>query len=174
MDGPFWFADEFCHYSNLNGLIGILENREIWLSDYRLLNDTKEISYGRELAVKVISEIVSSEQDAEFYSFLQSIVSEICKSSDKQYYICSMSLAIDELNQWRAYAKDHDGICIVFNGNEAFGTKTIYIRRISDRGGLFIKSMSKLRFLKKLLIFIGQSLTSLKVLIIHSKGILRG
>lgn len=124
MDGPFWFADEFCHYTNLSGLIGILESREIWLSDYRLLNDTKEVSYGRELAVKVISEIALSEQDAEFSLFLQSIVSEISKPSNEQYYICSMSLAIDELVQWRAYAKDCDGVCIVFNGNKGLWNKS--------------------------------------------------
>lgn len=118
MDGPFWFADKFCHYTDLHGLVGILETQQVWLSDHRFLNDTQEISYGRDLAIRKISAVSTLDPDQEFGAFLRSVVDLISKPSVHGSYICSMSLAIDALDQWKWYAGSPDGVCIVFNGEQ--------------------------------------------------------
>ncbi|MEX0724544.1 MAG: hypothetical protein WD053_11725 [Gracilimonas sp.] len=38
---------ELYHYSNLNGIRGIIENRELWFSHISSLNDPMEIDHGR-------------------------------------------------------------------------------------------------------------------------------
>jgi hypothetical protein len=115
---PFWFANEFCHYTNLQGLVGIIESQQVWLSDHRFLNDTQEISYGKDLAVKKLSAITASEPNEEFALFLQSVVSLIDQPGKRASYICSMSLTIDALDQWKWYGGSTDGVCIIFDGEE--------------------------------------------------------
>ncbi len=45
--GRFRFFEklELCHYSDLAGLMGIVDNCKIWLSDHRFFNDASEHSY---------------------------------------------------------------------------------------------------------------------------------
>ena len=38
------------HYTDIGGLAGILTNEEIWFTDYRHLNDPKELLHGIALA----------------------------------------------------------------------------------------------------------------------------
>jgi hypothetical protein len=121
--GPFWFAEKFCHYTNLHGMVGIIESQEIWLSDHRFLNDAQEISYGRKLAIERISAISESEPNKEFALFLRSIIERIKQPRKQASYICSMSLAIDVLDQWKWYGGSTDGICLVFNGSQNLWNK---------------------------------------------------
>ena len=53
LQGPYWVAKDFCHYTNLQGLIGIVESNELWLSDHRFLNDELEYEYGKQLALSL-------------------------------------------------------------------------------------------------------------------------
>lgn len=38
-----------CHYTNSNGLKGIMDNNEIWFTDIRHLNDPSEFLFGCDL-----------------------------------------------------------------------------------------------------------------------------
>jgi hypothetical protein len=123
IQNPFWFAEKFCHYTNLHGMVGIIESQQVWLTDHRFLNDTQEISYGRSLATRIISSISESESNKEFALFLQSIIERINQPCKYASYICSMSLAIDALDQWKWYGGNADGVCIVFNGEQNLWNK---------------------------------------------------
>ncbi len=119
----FWYSNKFCHYTNLTGLLGIIEKQQIWLSDHRFLNDELEISYGRSLAIDEITKISATESNYDFAQFLGDIITEIKQPSDRVSYIGSMSLAIDALDQWRGYTYNNDGVCIVFNGESDLWNK---------------------------------------------------
>jgi hypothetical protein len=123
IDGPFWCTDKFSHYTNLQGMIGIIESQELWLSDHRFLNDTEEISYGKTLTTNAILGIANSESNKEFGLFLKSIVEKINQSKTCASYICSMSLAIDALDQWKWYGGSTDGVCMVFSGKQNIWNK---------------------------------------------------
>lgn len=114
---PFWVAEDFCHYTNLQGLIGIVENNELWLSDHRFVNDELEYEYGKQLAVSVISEMANSEGDSEFSGFLQRLLESIQKPSSWGVYIGSMSFSPDKLDQWKGYGNSTESICIKFAGD---------------------------------------------------------
>lgn len=114
---PTWTAKEFCHYTNLQGLIGIVENNELWLSDHRFVNDELEYEYGKQLSVSVISEMVNSEENSEFSVFLQRMQESIQKPSSQGVYIGSMSFSADNLNQWKGYGNSSESLCIKFEGD---------------------------------------------------------
>ena len=113
---PDWVAKDFCHYTNLHGLIGIVESNELWLSDHRFVNDKLEYEYGKELAMSVILEMANSEEDSEFKEFLLRLFESITKPSSKGIYIGSMSFSPDKLDQWKGYGNSSESICIKFDG----------------------------------------------------------
>ena len=45
------------HYTDANGLEGIIKNQQIWFTHYQHLNDPTEVTYGMEVASRVINEI---------------------------------------------------------------------------------------------------------------------
>lgn len=114
---PHWVATDFCHYTNLQGLIGIVENNELWLSDHRFVNDKLEYEYGKQLALFAITEMANSEGNTEFSGFLQKLSNSIQKPSDRGIYIGSMSLSPDKLDQWKGYGNSSESICIRFAGD---------------------------------------------------------
>ena len=117
LKGPFWCADEFCHYTSIQGLIGIIENKELWLSDHRFVNDPIEYDYGKQLAISTISEIALVEDDAEFRVFLDKLNENITAPSEHGIYIGSMSLAPDNLDLWKGYGRTESSVCIIFSGD---------------------------------------------------------
>lgn len=114
---PFWVATDFYHYTSLQGLIGIVENNEIWLSDHRFLNDKLEYEYGKQVALSVIAEIAIKEKNTEFRVFLDELLSSIQKPSDFGIYIGAMSRSPDKLDQWKGYGNSSESICIKFAGD---------------------------------------------------------
>jgi len=114
---PFWFADDFCHYTSLQGLIGIVEHNELWLSDHRFLNDKLEYDYGKKLALAIIAEAANSASKTEINEFLQRLLKSIEHSGGRGMYIGSMSFSPDKLDQWKGYGNSNESICIKFSGN---------------------------------------------------------
>ena len=43
------------HYTDLNGLLGILESKELWATDVRYLNDASEATFGEERLRKLVA-----------------------------------------------------------------------------------------------------------------------
>jgi len=114
---PCWTAKDFCHYTSIQGLIGIVESNELWLSDHRFVNDELEYTYGKQLAISMISEMAHSEIDNEFKEFLGKLLDSIIKPSNCGIYIGSMSFSPDKLDQWKGYGNSSESICIKFSGD---------------------------------------------------------
>lgn len=62
------------HYTDVNGFISIIQNRELWLSHIRFLNDRKEYLEGIEICKKIIEEL-KSKDNIRHTEFLNSICS---------------------------------------------------------------------------------------------------
>ena len=60
------------HYTSLSGLLGIIENKCIWASDIRYLNDSNEFSYTIELA----SELFKAKEHQDFSDLSKNILFE--------------------------------------------------------------------------------------------------
>jgi hypothetical protein len=111
---PYWEGSEFCHYTNLGGLIGILENTELWLSDHRFVNDPQEFIFGKRMAFELLSLRIENEIDSKYKELLQSVVKEINGLEKDVFYIACFSKVFDTLDQWKAYGSSNDSVCILF------------------------------------------------------------
>lgn len=104
------------HYTNDQGLRGILESGEIWLSDIFNLNDPSELSHGFSHAVNILNSKAEngppeSKQFAKnFAAFHRGGMRETA-----HYFVCSFSMDGDDLGQWRAYADNGRGYALGFD-----------------------------------------------------------
>ena len=103
--------DILYHYTDLNGLIGIVQNQTLWATNVQFLNDKKEQKYGIEL-VKEIAESVKSNQNEKVIELIINHIEDRAKLDD---YITCFSKNGDLLGQWRAYANNGYGVSIGFN-----------------------------------------------------------
>ncbi|MBX6422001.1 DUF2971 domain-containing protein [Thermosulfurimonas sp. F29] len=111
----YYRGDLIFHYTDLNGLIGILTNKGFWLSDARYLNDAEELYNGANLAKQLIKKLISKQRYNHFKKVLEDTLEKLETSSFENHYICSFTMVADTLEHWRAYGENGAGICIGFS-----------------------------------------------------------
>lgn len=115
MDLFFYTGETISHYTDLNGLYGIVESGGFWLSDHRFLNDTEEFENGRKLTSNLIKLLISKQRHANFIVVLAETIKQLEAYSEQPYFVCSFSKKSDSLDQWRSYASNGHGISITFD-----------------------------------------------------------
>jgi hypothetical protein len=108
------------HYTDDNGLKGILENGNLWFTDIFNLNDPTEIAHGFKKAVELLDRLTRPRMPIH-----ETFVSGFANFADKgglgaaaNFFTCSFSLASDDLGQWRAYADNGQGYALGFDAKE--------------------------------------------------------
>lgn len=103
------------HYTDINGLIGILSTNTIRATDARFLNDAQELKYGASIASDVLNEKVGKYRETPQLPFgehdgqaIAEMLSECIKQLEYFHsfsvpFICCLSIARDLLSQWRGY-----------------------------------------------------------------------
>lgn len=114
----FFSQDILYHYTDLNGLTGILQNKGFWLSEAKYLNDKEELYNGCNLTIELIESLINKKRYLSFQEVLLKTISLLKNNEFKNYYITSFSSKADDLEQWRAYSKNGNGVCIGFNTKE--------------------------------------------------------
>src|SRR6267154_2871182 len=106
------------HYTDQNGLLGIIKNREIWATHHQCLNDTQEFLHAKDL---IRNEIDNRRKTAnpDSLSLLQTMRSALDGpgNEDVNLYVASFSEDGDSLPQWRAYG-GAAGFALGFRGSE--------------------------------------------------------
>lgn len=98
------------HYTNAQGLIGILQGKAIWASNVCFMNDTKELVYGREQIVSVLAEAQSRHSTAAVNGFLKACEQRVKEGGlEMDVYAACFCKEGDLLSQWRAYGSMGDG-----------------------------------------------------------------
>lgn len=115
-------ADEavLYHYTDSNGLLGILDCKQFWATDFRFLNDGKEIYYGIDILLEcLLCEPNSGGLRGLFLKRLkekvEAVRSNIEKSIDFRAYVACFCSDGDLLSQWRGYANYGAGYSIGFS-----------------------------------------------------------
>ncbi|HEY4940632.1 MAG TPA: DUF2971 domain-containing protein [Rhizomicrobium sp.] len=102
------------HYTDNSGLLGILQNGTIWLSDLFYLNDPTELRYGVDHAAKLLRTAADTPNArrfaSEFSTFVEQEISQV-----GQFFVGCFSTTADDLGQWRAYADNGKGYAIAFD-----------------------------------------------------------
>lgn len=101
------------HYTSPLGMKSILENRELWASDFAFLNDKSEHRYVYEVLSATIAD--KNVRKSLNYRFLEEVnnLSDLKKVEiDNGYYryVCSFSQNPDALSLWNYYTKTATGI----------------------------------------------------------------
>jgi len=99
-NGIFYREKYVYHYTNLNSLISIIDNKELWLSERSCMNDINDEDFVRRLFKRL-------SQDYSFKdpSFL---------IHGEHQYLFSTSKENDSIHQWSYYGNG-DGVCIEFD-----------------------------------------------------------
>lgn len=96
------------HYTDAQGLLGIIESNTLWAFDIRSMNDEQEYFYGRRLAEKQLEAIASKQTDPsarERAHWLLDRLGSINEAIHIPTYVASFSENPDLLSQWRAYCR---------------------------------------------------------------------
>ena len=96
----------FYHYTDVNGLISILSNNELWLSGIDFMNDYTE--------GKVFFDTIFNNIDDPAIKYKLGHLFELCINTN-QVYTMSFSKKGDQLSQWRGYCPNDGGYCIGFD-----------------------------------------------------------
>jgi hypothetical protein len=105
------------HYTDDNGLEGILRNQEIWATHYKCLNDTSELMSGEqhvEQVLPTIPDTLSDDLERLFAKVVCERYLDRPRVSIVETFVASFSLEADSLPQWRAYGADGHGYAIGF------------------------------------------------------------
>lgn len=92
------------HYTSLEGFMGIINSRSVWMTDFLHLNDLREVNYGLGIFLDTIRPLLEVEKDEVVRGLLFAwcdYLSDVTKA--KRIYIASFCGDGDSLSQWRAY-----------------------------------------------------------------------
>src|SRR5690606_17014349 len=116
------------HYTNLNGLQGIISNSEIWLSNLYFLNDKSEYELGLKIVVEQLENYKSGfsvlRSTKYFVESLEKAI-EFIKGKESPY-VLSLTANNDLLSQWRGYTENGVGVNIGF-GKDFFLNNSLNI-----------------------------------------------
>lgn len=104
------------HYTNQDGLLGIVKNKEIWASHTQYLNDQKEYIHAIALVKSVIEDSKNKYQTSLEQEILKEMKEGIDGNESMNVCVCSFSEEPDSLSQWRAYGGS-SGFSIGFNAS---------------------------------------------------------
>lgn len=90
------------HYTSLEGLIGIVESRSVWMTEFGYLNDRREVRYGVDLLLNTLRQMLQSATEDNVQRLLSTWIARL-EGTTNRVCITSFSADGDSLSQWRAY-----------------------------------------------------------------------
>lgn len=93
------------HYTDINGLLGMILSGKIWATHISRLNDSSEYHHG----IKVVADCVRVAMPDSSKPLVEKILSEFEKV---ETYVASYSTEHDLLSQWRSYSGGKVGYCL--------------------------------------------------------------
>lgn len=129
------------HYTNLDGLMGILNNRSLWCSHIRTLNDPSELQYGKNLVLSYIDKYLENNNEKGIVDLLKQLKLSINGFEFLFHaYVGCFCKGNNLLSQWRNYSAQGGGYNIGFrfnstikfshNGEDINKTSHIILRKI--------------------------------------------
>ena len=103
------------HYTNAEGMKGILETKKIWATQYQYVNDSSELVYGRQLARDIIGMDYKAYNHVIIKKMLETLLEHIdSEALQTQSFIACFCEVPDLLSQWRGYSGKGTGYAIHF------------------------------------------------------------
>jgi hypothetical protein len=107
---------KLCHYTTLDGALGIIQGGDLWLSHLRFSNDDEEFLYGLRLVCEELAAVaIAAAADTERVARIHAVQALIEKQLEQPIYICCFCEHDNLLSQWRGYADNGGGVSIEFD-----------------------------------------------------------
>jgi hypothetical protein len=100
------------HYTDLEGLKGIADKHDLWLTHSRYCNDYEEMTHGYDVARDVIGAQRALNPSAEWSPYLDAVTKLLAEPPVDGSYICCFCLEDNLLSQWRSYGANGAGVSI--------------------------------------------------------------
>lgn len=106
------------HYTNGEGLLGILQSSSLYATQVSALNDSKETDYASDLFKKAVKDLIGEKVEAGDYSavkFLDAVLEMVKDEPENptrgtsKFFVTCFSAETDDLNQWVKYGKAETG-----------------------------------------------------------------
>lgn len=104
------------HYTDLNGLKGIIESNSLWATNFRFLNDAAELEHGAN-ALKNALLYLKDELGKDKTDFILRELQTYRSRSFRDTFNISFCQEPDLLSQWRGYGA-FQGVCLEFDSLE--------------------------------------------------------
>jgi Protein of unknown function (DUF2971) len=105
--------DPLFHYTDVGGLLGIINSQEIWLTSIFHLNDPSELGYGIEMALDIFKAEAERGPDVvkAFCAWMKHL---LVKAGGEifGFFVGSFSRDGNDLGQWRAYSDKGRGVAV--------------------------------------------------------------
>jgi hypothetical protein len=99
---PASHPETIYHYTSLEGFIGIVNSRSVWMTEFAYLNDRREVRYGLDLLLDTVNDLTVTATREDVRSLL-SVWADKLGGSRNRVCITAFSGDDDSLSQWRAY-----------------------------------------------------------------------
>jgi len=103
------------HYTTQKGILGIIENKEMWATQIHFLNDTNEIYLTFRLLDQELEKQIGKIQIPEIRNLLKKIKGYLQLIDQKHICISSFCREGDLLSQWRGYGNQGKGYALGFD-----------------------------------------------------------
>lgn len=104
--------DKLFHYTNAEGLLGILRSRIFWGTDITHLNDSSELEYGIELVRGQLDQAVRRRASGKVADLLAAVRENFHSFGRLTAYVSCFCQQRDLLSQWRGYGGSGGGYAI--------------------------------------------------------------
>lgn len=107
------------HYTTLAGLMGIIESGQIWASNVKFLNDSRELDHGLEASREAIDIILKKRRSLKvWHEALKHASGELEQGKIPNTYAACFCARADILSQWRGYGGMEQGVSITFTASD--------------------------------------------------------
>ena len=115
---------EFWHYTDANGLIGILESGKIWATQVSCLNDSLEHKYFGDLVLEEVRRRLTGKIDPVLATVFGVGIEALAHRdfSAAGHFVSCFSEVEDDLGQWRGYGGGQCGYAIGFDVTSIFNS----------------------------------------------------
>ena len=126
------------HYTDWNGLCGIIDSKVMWATHFSCLNDTREIIHSLSLVHDVFSGNLAH---------LGANITRMLSGEDEPppIYLASFSKSFDSLEQWREYSGASIGFALGFDAKRLDAVAKDYRFELAPCAMMITKQGEKLK-----------------------------
>jgi len=112
------------HYTDLAGILGVVESHDLWSTHSKYLNDMSEMKHGYDTALKVIKQESEKKKSEDWANYCKLIQDHVDNYTSVGVYVCCFCASDNLLSQWRNYGGNGTGVRIAFNSQRCHDIAT--------------------------------------------------